>query len=56
MEIKPWKLNKAARCAHCKDATIHSIIIDRYKMKIKCRDCGFTRFYNFHVVNIPKRR
>lgn len=43
MVIKKWKLEKGAKCYNCGDATIHDVKVDQYNIKIRCRDCGFTR-------------
>jgi len=51
--VKEWKLKKSARCYNCGDATIQDVEIDQYNLIIKCRECGFTRYYAFHMVDIP---
>jgi DNA-directed RNA polymerase subunit RPC12/RpoP len=53
MVVKAWKLKKSASCFKCGDATIQDIEIDQYDLKIKCRECGFTRYYTFHMVDKP---
>ncbi|SCG86494.1 hypothetical protein [Methanobacterium congolense] len=55
MTVKAWKLEKSAKCYNCGDATIHDITVDEYTMEIRCRDCGFARYYTFHMVNLPKK-
>ncbi len=55
MVIEPWKLEKAAKCYNCGDASVHEILVNEYKMEIKCRECGFTRYYSFHILDIPKK-
>jgi predicted nucleic-acid-binding Zn-ribbon protein len=55
MVVNEWKLKKSASCYKCGDATIHDVEIDQYNLKIKCRECGFTRYYAFHMVDIPRQ-
>ncbi len=55
MVVKPWKLEKSAKCNYCGDATIHDIEVDEYDLKICCRECGFKRYYTFNMVEIPKK-
>jgi hypothetical protein len=55
MVVKPWKLEKSAKCNYCGDATIHEIEVDEYDLKICCRECGFKRYYTFNMVEIPKK-
>ncbi|MDD3754093.1 MAG: hypothetical protein PHQ17_06005 [Methanobacterium sp.] len=55
MVVKKWKLEKSANCYNCGDATIHNIKVDQYHIKIRCRDCGFTRYYAFHMVDLPDK-
>ncbi|MCC7558069.1 MAG: hypothetical protein KO217_05225 [Methanobacteriaceae archaeon] len=54
MKIEPWKLKKSSKCYNCGDATIHEINIDQYKMTIRCKECGFTRYYTFHILETPE--
>lgn len=56
MAVKKWKLEKSASCYNCGDATIHDVEVDQYNIKIRCRDCGFARFYAFHMVNLPDKK
>ncbi|KAF5089319.1 hypothetical protein [Methanobacterium aggregans] len=56
MTVKAWKLEKSAKCYNCGDATIHDITVDEYTMEIRCRDCGFARYYTFHMVNLPEKQ
>ncbi|MEN6328691.1 MAG: hypothetical protein ABFC91_00165 [Methanobacteriaceae archaeon] len=53
MTVEKWKLKKSASCFKCGDATIHDIEVDTYTLQITCRDCGFTRYYQFHMVETP---
>ena len=53
MAVKKWKLEKSASCYNCGDATIHDVEVDEYNIKIRCRECGFSRFYAFHMVDLP---
>jgi hypothetical protein len=53
MVVKKWKLEKGASCYNCGDATVHEIEVDEYNIKIRCRDCGFARYYAFHMVDLP---
>jgi predicted nucleic-acid-binding Zn-ribbon protein len=53
MTIEKWNLKKSASCFKCGDATIHDVEVDTYTLKITCRDCGFTRYYKFHMVETP---
>jgi uncharacterized Zn finger protein len=55
MVVKPWKLKKSARCDSCGDATIHDVTVDEYNLQIRCRECGFRRYYTFNIVEIPKK-
>ncbi|MDP3066866.1 MAG: hypothetical protein Q8N08_09035 [Methanobacteriaceae archaeon] len=54
MAVDVWKLKKSASCFKCGDATGHDIEVDTYSLKIICRDCGFTRYYKFDMLDIPK--
>lgn len=56
MVVKKWKLEKGASCYNCGDATIHDVEVDQYNIKIRCRDCGFARFYAFHMVDLPDKK
>lgn len=55
MAVKKWKLKKGANCYNCGDATIHDIEVDEFDIKIRCRDCGFSRYYSFHMVDLPSK-
>jgi len=55
MKIEPWGLEKGANCYKCGDASIHDIKVNKYRIEIKCRECGFTRHYTFSVVDIPPK-
>ncbi len=55
MTSKKWKLQKAANCYNCGDATIHNVEVDQYNLTIRCRDCGFSRLYAFHMVDLPNK-
>jgi len=55
MAIEKWKLEKGAQCYNCGDATIHDIVVDEYSIKIRCRECGFSRFYTFHILDLPDK-
>jgi DNA-directed RNA polymerase subunit RPC12/RpoP len=55
MVVKPWNLERSARCHNCGDATIHDVTVDEYNLQIRCRECGFRRYYTFNMVEIPKK-
>ncbi|KAF5074740.1 MULTISPECIES: hypothetical protein [Methanobacterium] len=55
MPVKKWKLEKGANCYNCGDATIHDIEVDEFDIKIRCRECGFSRYYTFHIVDLPRK-
>ena len=45
-----WKLNYKATCLNCRKNAIQDILITEYGIYIRCRNCGFTRFYQFHMI------
>ena len=55
MVVKPWMLEKSARCHSCGDATVHDIQVDEYDLQISCRECGFKRYYTFTMVEVPEK-
>ena len=55
MPVKKWKLEKGANCYNCGDATIHDIEVNYLDKKIRCRKCGFSRYYTFHIVDLPRK-
>jgi DNA-directed RNA polymerase subunit RPC12/RpoP len=55
MPIEKWKLEKGAKCYNCGDATIHDVEVDEFAIKIRCRDCGFSRYYSFHIIDLPRK-
>jgi hypothetical protein len=55
MAVKKWKLEKGANCYNCGDATTHDIEVDEFNIKIRCRECGFSRYYTFHMVDLPRK-
>lgn len=52
--MEAWKLEKSAKCYNCEDATIHTILVNHYNLEIRCKECGFSRRYNFHMVKVSK--
>ncbi|WP_048203244.1 hypothetical protein [Methanocaldococcus infernus] len=53
-KYEPWFLEKLAVCFNCKKESVQDIILTESKLIVRCRNCGFTRIYNFHILEIPE--
>lgn len=49
-----WELEYKTICFNCKKESIQKIIFTESKLIIRCEECGFTRVYNFHILEIPE--
>ena len=49
-----WELKKDAKCYNCGVFGTQDILITEYGMYVRCRNCGFTRYYQFHMMDISK--
>ena len=55
-KYEPWFLEKNAVCFNCKKEAIQDVAITETKMIVRCRNCGFTRVYQFHILDIPENK
>ncbi len=47
-----WSLSKIAVCFNCKKEYVQEILITETKLIVRCKNCGFTRVYQFHILEI----
>ncbi|ABR56500.1 hypothetical protein [Methanococcus aeolicus] len=50
-----WLLEKEAKCYNCNTLYIQDILITESGMYVRCRNCGFARYYWFHMMEIPNK-
>ncbi|ENN96388.1 hypothetical protein J422_02909 [Methanocaldococcus villosus KIN24-T80] len=51
-KYEPWFLEKKAVCFNCKNEAIQDIVVTESKLIVRCRHCGFTRVYLFHILEL----
>ncbi|NPA61960.1 MAG: hypothetical protein GXN95_00200 [Methanococci archaeon] len=51
-KYEPWFLEKTTICFNCKKEAVQDIVITETKMIVRCRNCGFTRVYQFHLLEV----
>ena len=49
-----WLLEKEVECYNCKRCTYQDILITMAGVYIRCRVCGFTRYYRFNMIYVDK--
>ncbi|AEF95921.1 hypothetical protein [Methanotorris igneus] len=47
-----WDLKKEVTCYNCKKDSVQDILVTESKLIVRCRNCGFSRYYWFHMVSI----
>jgi uncharacterized Zn finger protein len=47
-----WVLEKNAKCYNCEKYAPQDILITDSGMYVRCRNCGFTRYYRFHMMDV----
>ncbi|MDK2790345.1 MAG: hypothetical protein PWP15_852 [Methanothermococcus sp.] len=50
-----WILEKKVECYNCNALELQDILITESGLYVRCRNCGFTRYYRYHMMDIPKK-